>query len=185
MFSRNRTLRDGLIAAGIILAVVVVFTLSINALSLLIRNDAQQLYDFVTSAKRFHDKVGEANVINNIETINHRISHESFEDSSSIDIALRQGMLSARGYRDQLKWLYPTENTIELLESLFNESRLLERCYSRLFLAWSEKQAGDEQAYLQYLNESDLAYREFVSVRERNKATIINWLQEISSHPSN
>lgn len=184
MLFHNRTIRDGLIAAGIILAVVVVFTLSINALSLLTRNDAQQLYDFVTSAKRFHDKVGEANVINNIENINYQIAHESFEDPSLIDIALRQGMLSARGYRDQLKWLYPTENTIELLESLFKESRLLERCYSKLFLAWSEKQAGDEKAYLQYLGESDLTYREFISVRERNKATISNLLQEINSESS-
>jgi len=184
MLLRNRTVRDGLIAAGIILAVVVIFTLLINALSSLSRNDTQQLYDFVTSVKRFHDKVGETNVINNIENIGHQIFYESFEDSSSIDIALRQGMLSARGYRDQLKWLYPTENTIELLESLFNESRLLERCYSKLFLAWSEKQAGDEQAYLQYLGESDLAYREFISVREQNKATISNLLQEITSESS-
>lgn len=184
MVLRNRTVRDGLIATGIILAVVVIFTLLINALSSLTRNDAQQLYDFVTAVKRFHDKVGETNVINNIENISHQISYESFEDSSSIDIALRQGMLSARGYRDQLKWLYPTENTTELLESLFNESRLLERCYSKLFLAWSEKQAGDEQAYLQYLGESDLAHREFISVREQNKATISNLLQEITSESS-
>lgn len=179
MFSANRTVRDGLIAAAIIFAIVVIFTLMINALSSLTRNDAGQLYNFVTSVKRLHEKIEQTNVINNIEIINHRISRESIEDPASIDIELRQGMLSARGYRDQLRWLYPTEESIELLESLINEIRLIERCYSKLFLAWSEKQTGDEQAYLQYLEESSASYVELILVREQNKSTIFNLLQEI------
>lgn len=83
--------------------------------------------------------------------------------------------LSARGYREQFGWLYPpTTDALEMLRSLVREGQLIQSCYSRLNLAWSQKKSGDELACVQHCEEAQDLFEQAISLREQNKIDLDN-----------
>jgi len=172
------------ITAIVIVAIVLAITVALDLWSSAVHDKPEELYDFVTAAKVFHEKIEGKNLLEDIGALIEIVTHESSENSSEIESSIRQGMLSARGYREQFNWLYPTTDSLELFESLIREGSLIESCYSKLYLAWSEKQSGDESHCAQYLEKVKVFYDEAVSLREQNKLKLDNLLLQFEQSHS-
>ncbi|MBA7714532.1 hypothetical protein ES703_123558 [subsurface metagenome] len=168
----------------VIVAIVLAITVALDLWSSAVHDKSEELYDFVTAAKIFHEKIEGKNLLEDIRTLIEIVAHESPENSSEIESSIRQGMLSARGYREQFNWLYPTTDSLELFESLIREGSLIESCYSKLYLAWSEKQSGDESHCAQYLEKVRVFYDEAVSLREQNKLKLDSLLLQFEQNHS-
>jgi len=176
--------KSTVIAAIVIVAIVLAITAALDLCSSAVRDESEEFYAFVTSARIFHGKIEDKNLLEDIRTLIEIITQESPENSSEIGPSIRQGMLSARGYREQFKWLYPTTDSLELLESLIREGSLIESCYSKLYLAWSEKQSGDELHCAQYLEKVKVFYDEAVSLRDQNKLKLDSLLLQFEQNHS-
>jgi len=172
------------ITAIVIVAIVLAITVALDLWSSAVHDKPEELYDFVTTAKVFHEKIEGKNLLEDIGTLIEIVTHESSENSSEIESSIRQGMLSARGYREQFNWLYPTTDSLELFESLIREGRLIESCYSKLYLAWSKKQSGDESHCAQYLGKVKVFYDEAVSLRKQNKLKLDSLLLQFEQNHS-
>ncbi len=170
--------KSTVVVAAIIIAIVVTITGVLQLVSSHLHDGPEELYNFATAAKRFHEKIEGTGLLEDIATLTEVIAHESSDNSSEIEASIQQGMLSARGYRDQFNWLSPTTDSLELFESLVREGRLIGSCYSRLNLAWSEKQAGDEAQCAQHLEEVRALYDEVVVLREQNKLNLDNLMAQ-------
>jgi len=164
------------IAAVVIIAIFAAITGVLQLVSSHLHDGPEELYNFATAAKRFHEKIEGTGLLEDITSLTEVIAQESPENSSEIETSIRQGMLSARGYREQFNWLYPTTDSLGLFESLIREGRLIGNCYSRLYSAWSKKQAGDEADCAQYLDEVKALYDEAVSLRDQNTFNLDNLL---------
>ena len=171
-------MKGTVIVATVIVAIVLVTTLALELLSSRIHSEPEKLYNFVTAAIRFHEKIEDTGLLEDIEPLVEIISQESVENSSQIDASIRHGMLSATGYRNQFNWLYPTTDSLELFGSLVREGHLIESCYSKLYSAWSEKQSGDELHCADYLEKVTAFYNEAVSLRRQNKVDLDNLLRQ-------
>ena len=176
--------KSTVIAAIVIVAIVLAITVALDLWSSAVHEESEELYNFVTTAEIFHEKIEDKNLLEDIRTLIEITAHESPENSSEIESSIRQGMLSARGYREQFNWLYPTSDSLELFESLIREGHLIESCYSKLYLAWSEKQAGDELHCAQYLERVKVFYDEAVSLREQNKLKLDSLLLQFEQSHS-
>lgn len=176
--------KSTVIVTIVIVAIVLAITVAIDLWSSVVHDESEELYNFVTAAKIFHEKVEDKNLLEDVRTLIEIVAHESPENSSEIDSSIRQGMLSARGYREQFIFLYPTTDSLELFESLIREGSLIESCYSKLYLAWSEKQAGDELHCAQYLEKVKVFYDEAVSLREQNKLKLDSLLLQFEQSHS-
>jgi len=98
--------------------------------------EAQQLCNFVTAAKIFHEKIEGSALLEDSDTPLQLILGETPEDTTEINILIVNRSLSARGYREQFDWLYPpTTEALEMLRSFTREAQLIQSCYSRLNLA--------------------------------------------------
>jgi hypothetical protein len=144
-----------------------------------IHNDPEGLYNFAYTAKKFHEKIEGTGLLENITTLTETIAHELTDNSSDIETSIQHGILSAKGYKDQYNWLNPTSETLGLFESLVKEGSLMQKCYSRLSSAWSEKQAGNESQCFQYLEEAMTFYSELVSLRDQNKLNLNSLLMQL------
>jgi hypothetical protein len=165
----------------IIIIITAIFTAIAGIIQLAsshIHNDPEELYNFVYTAKKFHEKIEGTGLLENITTLTEIIVQESTDNSSEVQNLIQQGILSAKGYKDQYNWLIPTSQTLELYESLIKEGSLIQRCYSRLYSAWSEKQAGNESQCFQYLEEATTFYNELVSLRDQNKLKLNDLLMQ-------
>ena len=165
----RQTAKSTVIAAIVIVAMILATTAALYLYSSALHDESEELYDFVTAARMFHERMENKNLLEDISALIEIVALESSENSSQIESSIRQGMLSAKGYREQFRWLYPTTDSLELFESLIREGSLIESCYSKLYLAWSEKQSGDELHCAQYLEKVKVFYDEAVSLREQNK----------------
>ena len=166
------------VVAAIIIAIVVTITGVLQLVSSHLHDGPEELYNFATAAKRFHEHIEGTGLIEDIATLTEAIAQEPPDDSSEIESSIQQGLLSARGYKEQFNWLTPTTDSLELFESLVREGRLIGSCYSRLNLAWSEKQAGDETQCAQHLEEVRALYNEVVALREQNKLNLDSLLAQ-------
>jgi len=172
----RQEIKSTVIAVIVIVAIVLAIVVALDLWSSAAHEESEELYNFVTAAKVFHGKIDDKNLLEDIRTLIEIVAHESPENSSEIESSIRQGMLSAKGYREQFNWLYPTTDSLELFESLIQEGHLIESCYSKLYSAWSEKQSGDESNCAQYLEKVKGFYDEAVSLREQNKLKLDNLL---------
>ena len=164
------------VVAVVIITIFVAITGVLQLVSPHLHDRPEELYNFTTAAKRFHDEIEGTGLLEDITSLTEIITQESPENSSEIATSIRQGMLSAKGYSEQFNWLYPTTDSLDLFESLIREGRLIGHCYSRLYSAWSERQAGDESRCAQYLEEAKALYDEVVSLRDRNRSNLDNLL---------
>ena len=134
--------KSTVIATIVIVAFVLAITVALDLCSSAVRDESERLHNFVTAARIFHERIADKNLLEDTGALIEIIARESPENPAEIESSIRQGMLSARGYREQFEWLYPTTDSLELFESLIREGSLIESCYSKLYLAWSEKQSG-------------------------------------------
>jgi hypothetical protein len=167
----------------IIAAIIIVIFCSIAGIIQLVsshmHNNPEEQYNFASAAKQFHEKIEGTGLLENITSLTEIIAQESMDGSSEIEALIQQGILSAKGYKDQYNWLNPTSGTLGLFESLIKEGSLIQKCYSRLYSAWSEKQAGNESQCSQYLEETTTFFDELVSLRDQNKLNLNNLLLQL------
>lgn len=161
--------KSTIIIAVTIIAIFAAIAGIVQLVSAHLHNDPEELYNFVSAAKQFHEKIEGIGLLENITILTESIAQESTDNSSELQNLIQQGILSAKGYKDQYNWLIPTSQTLELFESLVKEGSLIQKCYSRLYSAWSEKQAGNESQCSQYLEEATTSYNELVSLRDQNR----------------
>jgi hypothetical protein len=144
-----------------------------------IHNDPEELYNFASAAREFHDKIVGTDLLENIPILTETIARELTDNYSEVENLIQQGLLSAKGYRDQYNWLTPTTQTLELFESLVKEGSLIQKCYSRLYSAWSEKQAGNESQCTKYLEEATASYNQLIALRDDNTLKLNNLLIQL------
>lgn len=183
--SIKKDMKSAAIAAIVIIAIIGIITAGLQLLSTQIHSDSEELYNFVTSARIFHEKIEKTTLLESIPTLVETITRGSMEDPSEIELSIYQGALSARGYRDQFNWLQPTTDSLKLFESLIREGNLINSCYSKLNRLWSTKQAGDESGWEEYVEDIKALYGEVVSLREQNKMELENLLHQFKQGNSN
>jgi len=172
-------MKSTIIVAVVIIAIFAAITGILQLVSSNMHNDPEELYNFAVTAKIFHDKIEDTGLLKNITTLTEIIAQKSPENSSEIETSIQQGILSAKGYKDQFNWLNPTSETLELFESLIQEGSLIQKCYSRLYSAWSEKQVGDESQCSQHLEEVTAFFDEVVTLRDQNKLILDSFLLQL------
>lgn len=170
--------KSTIIIAIIIIAIFAAIAGIVQLVSSHLHNDPEELYNFVSTAKQFHEKIEGTGLLENISTLAEIIAQGSTDNSSETQNFIQQGILSAKGYKDQYNWLIPTSQTLELYDSLVKEGSLIQKCYSRLYSAWSEKQAENESRCSQYLEETTASYNELVSLRDQNKQKLDDLLMQ-------
>jgi hypothetical protein len=171
--------KSTIIIAVIIIAIFAAIAGILQLVSSHIHDDPEELYNFAYTAKKFHEKIEGIGLLENITTLTEIIAQESTDNSSEIETSIQHGILSAKGYKDQYNLLNPTSETLELFVSLIKEGSLIQKCYSRLYSAWSEKQAGSESQCFQYLEEATAFYDELVSLRDQNKLNLKSLLLQL------
>jgi hypothetical protein len=164
--------KSTVIIAVIIIAIFAAIAGIAQLVSSHLNNSPEDIYSFVYAAGKFHEKIEGTGLVENIPTLTESVAQGPTDGSPEVSSSIQQGILSAKGYKDQYNWLIPTSQTLELYSSLVKEGSLLQRCYSRLNLAWSEKLAGNESQCSQYLEEATEFYDELVPLRAQNKLTI-------------
>jgi hypothetical protein len=168
----SQATKQTIIIVVVLFAIIISTVVIVQLISSNMRDDSEKLYSFASTAKNFHEKIEDTGLIENIQTISENIAQESPGDFSKIELSIEQGILSSKGYKDQYNWLNPTSETLELFESLLKEGSLIQKCYSRLYSAWSEKQAGNEAQCFQYLEEVTAFYDELVTFRDQNELNL-------------
>ncbi|MCJ7606025.1 MAG: hypothetical protein MUO19_08355 [Dehalococcoidales bacterium] len=144
-------------------------------------NNTQELYDFTRDAELFHAKIEGSALLNDFDDLRQRVLDEAPEDSPEIKTLIMNGILSARGYGDQFGWLYPVTDALDILSSLKKESGLLTSCYTKLYLAWSEKESGHNSSYIEYCEEARQLFEQAMSLRAENGAYLDNLLSQLSA----
>lgn len=160
--------KDTIIVAIVIIFFIVSLAGIFELVSSLRHDEPEVLYGFAISAKSFHGKIEDANLLQNIGVLLEAIPGELIDDTSEIENMIRQGMLTAREYRDSYSWLEPTDDTLQIYDSLLKENILIVNCYSRLNLAWSAKQSGDDISCERYCDETRELYDEVKHLRSQN-----------------
>jgi len=175
----RQTTKQTIIIVVILIAIIIAITLIIQLASSNMHNEPERLYSFASTAKNFHEKIDNTDLIDNIPTLAEYFTKESPMNPSEIESSIQQGILSAKGYKDQFNWLRPTNEILYLYEALLEEASLIQKCYSRLYSAWSEQQVGNEPKCSQYLQEVTEAYNELVYLREQNTLELNNLLLQL------
>jgi hypothetical protein len=170
--------KSTIVVAIIIMAIFAAIACIVQLVSSHLHNNPEKLYDFVSAAKQLHEKIEGTGLLESIPTLTVVISQEATDNSSETQNLIQQRTLSAKGYKDQYNWLIPTSQTMEIYESLIKEASLIVKCYSRLYSAWSEKQAGNESQCSQYLEEATTSYNELISLREQNRLRLNDLLMQ-------
>jgi hypothetical protein len=170
--------KSTIIITIIIIAIFAAIAGIVQLVSSHLHNDPEELYNFISTAKLFHEKIEGTGLLENITTLAEIIAQESTDNSSETQNLIQQGILSAKAYKDQYNWLIPTSQTLGIYESLIKEVSLIQKCYSRLYSAWSEKQAGNESQCSQYLEEATTSYNDLVSLRNQNKLKLNDFLMQ-------
>jgi len=88
--------KSTVIVTIVIVAIVLAITVAIDLWSSVVHDESEELYNFVTAAKIFHEKIEDKNLLEDIRTLIEIVAHESPENSLEIESSIRQGMLSAR-----------------------------------------------------------------------------------------
>ena len=159
----------------VLVLVVVLITVGIELFSSTRDKGAQQLYDFVTAAKTFHEKIEGSVLLEDFNTLVQLILDETPEDATEISTLIVNGSLSARGYKEQFNWLYPPPtDELEIFSSLIREGQLIQSCYSKLNLAWQKKKSRDELACVQYCEEARELFEKAISLRTQNRIDLDN-----------
>ncbi len=156
----------------VIVLIVVAITSGTQLCTSILHNDAQGLQHFANNARRFHDKFEGSALLEDYHALHQRVLDETPEDSSEVNTLVVGRTLSARGYTDQFAFLTPVTGGLELLNSLQREGQLLQSCYAKLRLAWSEKELGHESTFISYCEESRRLFDEARLLREENSAEL-------------
>jgi hypothetical protein len=170
--------KSTIIIAAVIIVLFAAVAGIIQLVSSHMHNDPEELHNFVSGAVLFHQRIEATGLLENIPVLTESIAKETTDNSSETQNLIQQGILSAKGYKDQFTWLTPTSQTLTLYESLVREGSLIQKCYSKLYSAWTVKQAGNEVLCSQYLGETTTAYNELVSLRDQNTTTLNNLLMQ-------
>jgi hypothetical protein len=156
----------------IIVLIVVAITSGTQLYTSTLHNDTQGLQSFANDASRFHEKVEGSALLEGFYTLHQRVVDELPEDTPEVSVLLVERTLSARGYTEQFAFLNPVTGGVELLSSLQREGQLLQSCYTKLRLAWSEKESGHESTCISYCEESRRLFDEARLLREENSAEL-------------
>jgi hypothetical protein len=170
--------KSTIIIAIIIIAIFAAIAGIVQLVSSHLHNNPEELYYFVSAARQFHERIVGTSLLGNIPILTARIAQEATDNSSEVQSLIQQGILSAKGYKDQFNWVTPTSQTLEIYESLVKEGSLIQKCYSRLYSAWSEKQAGNESQCSQYLEEATTSYNDLVTLRNQNTQQLNDLLKQ-------
>ncbi len=173
----NSLTKSTVIAAVIIVAVFVGIAGILQLLSVQVRDESGELLDFATSAKLFHEKIDETDLLENIPILVETIAQSTSNNTSEVELTIQNKALSAKGYREQFNWLRPTTDSLDLHTSLIREGHLIESCYSKLNLVCSIRQSEDESNWKGQLEEVIKLYNDIVSLREWNSIEIEKLLQ--------
>jgi hypothetical protein len=171
-------IKSTVIAAIVIVAIIASIAGSLQLLSTQVRDESKELYNFVTAAKIFHEKLDKTSLLENIPTLIEIVTQGTSKDPSEVEMVIRNGALSAKGYWEQYTWLRPTTDSLDLYDSLIREGRLIGSCYSKLNLIWTARQAGNESGWEEQLKEVVTIYDRVVSLRSQNRIKLDNILQQ-------
>jgi hypothetical protein len=170
--------KSTIIIAVIIIVIFAAIAGIVQLVSSHLHQNPEELYSFVSAARQFHQRIEGTSLLDNILILKEKIGQEATDNSSELQNLIQQGIISAKGYKDQFDWVTPTSQTLELYDSLVKEGSLIVKCYSRLYSAWSEKQAGNESQCSQYLEEATTTYNELVALRNQNTQTLDDLLKQ-------
>jgi hypothetical protein len=173
----NSLTKSTIITAISIVAVFVGIAGILQLLSFQVRDESEELYDFTTSAKLFHEKIDKTDLLENIPALVEIITQSTSNNASEVELTIRNGALSAKGYREQFNWLRTTSASLDLHTSLIREGHLIESCYSKLNLINTIRQSKDESNWKEQLEEVVELYENVVSLREENRMEIERLLQ--------
>ncbi|MBL7166421.1 MAG: hypothetical protein ISS55_08050 [Dehalococcoidales bacterium] len=156
----------------VIVLIVVAITSGTQLYTSTLHDDTQGLQRFADDARRFHDKVEGSALLEGFHALHQRVLDEIPENSPEVNTLVVERALSAQGYTNQFTRLPLVTAGLELLSSLQREGQLLQSCYAKLRLAWSEKESGHESAFISYCEESRRLFDEARLLREENSAEL-------------
>ena len=166
--------KDAILITIAIASFVVLIAGVFQLASFLHHDDPEEILSFVIAAKTYHEKIEVTNLLESIEILLTVIPGESVENTSEIENMIREGMLSARLYRENYSWLPPTEDTLWIYTLLVKESTMIVNCYSDLNFAWLAKRSEDYISCDEYCDEARKWYEEVKDLRLQNTDDLEN-----------
>ena len=164
----RQSLITGAKAAGILTLLIVGATFALQVYSSAQNDEGPQLRRFVLDAQKFHRKIEGGALLDGFALLLEAVATTVPDGSPELRARITNGSLAARGYTEQFDWLTPPTEALDLMNSLRREGQLLQRTYSRLGLAWSARESGDESACEQYREEARDLFEQALSLRALN-----------------
>ena len=148
--------------------IVVVATAALQLYSSTKGGDNEEVYNLIKDAEMLHRRIEGSSLLEGFDELLATVTNEVPDDSSEVEVAILNMVLSAKGYTEGFVWLPPTTDTLDLLASLRREGQLLQSSYSKLGRAWSAKESGDESNQAQYCEEAKQFFEQAMSLRDQN-----------------